>query len=137
MAYFACYLQNFNGQKGMYFCAVFDGHGPSGHKVSHQVRDLLATKLCSSFKQSQTNGFYCKNNANEKEQSENVDGEDVHNYPFFVSWKPNLIKSFEEMDENLCSDVSIDIYFSGSTAVTVLKQVRFLMHKFGLDAIYM
>lgn len=109
----------------MYLCAVFDGHGPSGHKVSQQVRDSLPLQLCTSFKKSQTNGFHYNNYPKDTEHSENVDREDVHNNPFFGSWKSSLIKAFEEMDENLCSNVSIDTYFSGSTAVAVLKQVWF------------
>ncbi|KAH7842590.1 hypothetical protein Vadar_007047 [Vaccinium darrowii] len=115
-------LENFNGEKDMYLCAVFDGHGPSGHKVSQQVRDSLPLQLCTSFKKSQTNGFHYNNYPKDTEHSENVDHEDVHNNPFFGSWKSSLIKAFEEMDENLCSNVSIDTYFSGSTAVAVLKQ---------------
>ncbi|GFY82483.1 protein phosphatase 2C family protein [Actinidia rufa] len=64
--------ENFNGEKDAYFCAVFDGHGPFGHKVARQD---------------------C------------------------------IIKSFEEVDEDLCVDATtLDTYCSGTTAVAVLKQ---------------
>ncbi|KAI7979488.1 putative protein phosphatase 2C 65 [Camellia lanceoleosa] len=118
--------ENFNGEKDAYFCAVFDGHGPSGHKVSQQVRDTLPSKLCSYFKHSQINGNNDvddeKNNNNEEEGEE-----EVSKNPFFSSWKKTLIKSFAEMDEDLCHSVNIDTYCSGSTSVAVLRQGEHLV----------
>ncbi|KAH7867397.1 hypothetical protein Vadar_032856 [Vaccinium darrowii] len=116
--------ENFNGEKDMHFCAVFDGHGPLGHRVAQQVRDMLPSKLCSIFKQSQVNGTNFNKEADEKskENYENVDCEDGQKNSFFSSWKDILIKSFEEVDEDLCDDVALDSYSSGSTTVAVLKQ---------------
>ncbi|KAL7248644.1 hypothetical protein ACSBR2_003397 [Camellia fascicularis] len=114
--------ENFNGEKDAYFCAVFDGHGPSGHKVAQQVRDMLPAKLCAMFKQSQVNGFNRNNEADE-----NVDSEDDHNNKFFSSWKANLLKSFHEVDEDLCEDGTLDTYCSGSTSVAILKQGNHLV----------
>ncbi|KAF7142674.1 hypothetical protein RHSIM_Rhsim05G0226300 [Rhododendron simsii] len=117
--------ENFNGEKDMHFCAVFDGHGPLGHRVAQQVRDMLPSKLCSIFKQySKVNGINFKTEADEKneENYENADCEDGHKNPFFSSWKNILIKSFEKVDEDLCDDVALDSYCSGSTTVAVLKQ---------------
>lgn len=122
----------------MHFCAVFDGHGPVGHRVAQQVRDMLPSKLCSIFKQySQVNGTNFKTEADEKtkENYENADCEDGHKNPFFSSWKNILIKSFEKVDEDLCDDVALDSYCSGSTTVAVLKQV-YPMHIFTLRSLY-
>uniref|UniRef100_A0A5B6Z995 PPM-type phosphatase domain-containing protein n=1 Tax=Davidia involucrata TaxID=16924 RepID=A0A5B6Z995_DAVIN len=127
--------ENFTGEKDMFFCGVFDGHGPSGHKVARYVRDLLPSKLSSSFKHSKINESNGSDDDNEGSSSNNnksdniVDGNDddnCHN-PFFSSWKTSLIKSFEEMDEELCADMNFDSYCSGTTAVTILKQGNHLV----------
>ncbi|KAL6987909.1 hypothetical protein U1Q18_013655 [Sarracenia purpurea var. burkii] len=121
--------ENFNGEKDAIFCAVFDGHGPCGHKVAQQVRDALPPKLCSFLKkQSQVSGPNHGNEADEKnkDNDENVEGEeegeDVLKIQFFSKWKDTLIKSFQEVDDDLCVDAAIDAYCSGTTAVAVLKQ---------------
>ncbi|KAL7194950.1 hypothetical protein ACSBR1_035207 [Camellia fascicularis] len=125
--------ENFNGEKDAYFCAVFDGHGPSGHKVSQQVRDTLPSKLCSYFKHSQINGNNDvddeknNNNNNNHNEEEEAQEEEVSKNPFFSSWKKTLIKSFAEMDEDLCHNVNIDTYCSGSTSVAVLRQGEHLV----------
>lgn len=121
----------------MHFCAVFDGHGPLGHRVAQQVRDMLPSKLCSIFKQAQVNGINFKKEVDEhdKENYENADCEDGHKSPFFSSWKNILIKSFEEVDEDLCDDVALDSYCSGSTTVAVLKQV-YPVHIFALGSLW-
>ncbi|KAL2926683.1 putative protein phosphatase 2C 65 [Bienertia sinuspersici] len=37
--------EDFTGENDAFFCGVFDGHGPCGHKVARNVRDQLPTKL--------------------------------------------------------------------------------------------
>ena len=104
---------------------MFDGHGPFGHKVARQVRDMLPSRLCSSFKQLKINRSNCNNETDEKDKGndENTDSEDVSKNPLFSSVKDRIIKSFEEVDEDLCVDATLDTYCSGTTAVAVLKQV--------------
>ncbi|KAJ8422256.1 hypothetical protein Cgig2_020718 [Carnegiea gigantea] len=47
-------VQDFTGEKGVYFCGVFDGCKPSGHEVAHQAQDQLPMKLSTAQK------LYCK-----------------------------------------------------------------------------
>ncbi|XP_038702199.1 probable protein phosphatase 2C 65 isoform X2 [Tripterygium wilfordii] len=100
--------EDFTGEKGMIFCGVFDGHGPSGHKVARSVRETLPSMLSSAIKSPQVN------------DSENCDAEDV--VPSLLQWEDNFIRSFGEMDEELNLDCSIDSFCSGSTAVTIVKK---------------
>lgn len=86
------------------------GHGPSGQKVAHYICDLLPAKISLLHEQSSVR------DANDEEISQFLS-------PFFSTWKTGLIKSFEEMDEELEADATIESYCSGSTSVTVLKMV--------------
>ncbi|XP_015165862.1 probable protein phosphatase 2C 65 [Solanum tuberosum] len=108
--------ENFGGEKGAFFCGVFDGHGPSGHKVARYVRDLLPSKISISLKES---------DINENEIIRNIenDEESNQNFPLFDAWKSAYLKSFKEMDEQLGREPSIESYSSGTTAVTLFKQV--------------
>lgn len=96
----------------MFFCGVFDGHGPSGHKVARYIRDSLPSKLSSSSAIS-TNDI--RWDAEKDDESDN---------PIFDAWKDKFLNSFKEMDEELEGDGSIESYCSGTTAVTLVKQVK-------------
>lgn len=122
----------------MFFCGVFDGHGPYGHKVARHVRDTLPSRLSSVIKTSQLNSFKYRNfevavgddipegNENEDEKDSPRDDSSPTNDSSMLllsSWEAGFIKSFKEMDEELSLDASIDSFSSGTTAVTVVKQV--------------
>ncbi|KAJ8424617.1 hypothetical protein Cgig2_000540 [Carnegiea gigantea] len=123
--------EDFTGEKGVYFCGVFDGHGPSGHKVARRARDQLPMKLSAAQKLLHTNGrsqsdvdaFYEYEDDEEAESSDYVDAsEDFDAYSVFYSWKTNFMRSFKDVDKELSLDASIDSYCSGTTAVTIVKQ---------------
>ncbi|KAL4295236.1 hypothetical protein GQ457_12G008230 [Hibiscus cannabinus] len=115
--------ENFLGDKDTFFCGVFDGHGPSGHKVSCSVRHSLPSKLSSIMETSQLNGC--------KEQSHGENGTGGVNKcsakDTFSSWEASLTKAFKEADEDLSSGLSLDSYCSGTTAVTIVKQNEHLI----------
>lgn len=126
----------------MVFCGVFDGHGPYGHKVARHVRDNLPTKLSKAIEQSRVKSSkYGDVDVADRDLStdhdhEHDDGDDdgnsstsddnnnIHVVLPLSSWEACSIKSFKEMDEDLSLDSTIDSFCSGSTAVTVIKQVR-------------
>ncbi|CAL9002912.1 unnamed protein product, partial [Prunus brigantina] len=112
-------------EKGMYFCGVFDGHGPEGHKVARCVRDNLPSKLSQVIKIYQLNTGIFSDIDVGTELYENVGHR--HNKKAskdmpLSSWEASYVKSFKEMDEELSLDNTIDSFCSGSTAVTVVKQ---------------
>lgn len=139
----------------MFLCGVFDGHGPYGHKVARHVRDNLPSKLSKAVELSRLNtlkygdfdligkaltsrgdddhddpGGYHSAGSEDHSQNDhgsrnNAEEEDEARVLPLSSWEACFIKSFREMDEELGLDPSIDSFCSGSTAVTVVKQVFF------------
>ncbi|KAK6125994.1 hypothetical protein DH2020_040302 [Rehmannia glutinosa] len=114
--------ENFSGDRDMFLCAVFDGHGPSGHKVARYIRDILPAKI-SLFKRSGIEENVDIDNENDHDGNENPENKN----PVFLAWKARLIKCFEEMDEELEADASIESYCSGTTSVTLLKKGEHLI----------
>ncbi|KAK8561589.1 hypothetical protein V6N13_149245 [Hibiscus sabdariffa] len=105
--------ENFTGEKSTFFCGVFDGHGPSGHKVARHVSEALPLKL-STMHQPQHRPRH-----GAKKES---DKDNCHK-----QWEADFIKSFQELDEDLTAENSLDSYCSGSTAVTLVKQDHHLI----------
>ena len=111
-------FQNFGGERDVVYCGIFDGHGPSGHKVAHFVRDTLPSKLSWVFRDSQI----MKKNLKGSRQGHGYDHDQV-----LTSLKARIVESFRETDERLDENVSIDSYSSGSTNVSILRQVLFFI----------
>lgn len=108
------------------FCGVFDGHGPQGHLVARKVRDALPVKLLSYL-----NSYESRGNASgkasikgeikpETEESEkDFCGEDT----LSAMWREAFMKAYKAMDKELKSHPNLDCFCSGSTSVTIVKQV--------------
>lgn len=95
---------------------MFDGHGPYGHRVACYVRDHLPSKLTSKLNSLQVpliaaDDCQCDSNGNDADATE------------LCSWKSTFVKVFEELDKELRNHASIDCICSGSTAVSIVKQV--------------
>lgn len=105
----------------MFFCAVFDGHGPSGHKVSRYIRDFLPARLSLLYKQPIVNGNDAAVIDIETDESNDQNPESKN--PLFLSWKARLTKCFDDMDDQLEEEGSIESYCSGTTSVCILKKV--------------
>lgn len=120
----------------MLFCGVFDGHGPSGHKVARHVRDTLPVNLSAALKFSRINrSKYSDVDLVDEDDDDNNDNHNNNDDTIHCvsnansrnlslpSWEASLLETFKETDEVLCQDSSIDSFCSGSTAVAVVKQV--------------
>ncbi|KAL8504914.1 hypothetical protein ACS0TY_016202 [Phlomoides rotata] len=107
--------ERFSGERDMFMCSVFDGHGPSGHKVAQYCRDFLPAKISAHYERSRDDD---QNQSNNDDGNENL---------FFVAWKDRLINCFKEMDDDLEADSSVESYCSGTTSVTVLKKGEHLV----------
>jgi len=110
----------------MIFCGVFDGHGPHGHLVARKVRDALPVKLLSFLHSSESkrsgSGKTCfKGNVkpDSVEFEKDCSTEDKMN----SMWREAFMKSYKAMDKELRSHPNLDCFCSGSTAVTIVKQV--------------
>ena len=129
---FLSVFQNFGSKADAIFCGVFDGHGPLGHLVAKKVRDSLPLKLSSQWELicSSKNGFVGGNHGalgsglkNGEIASTlalaNGDGQTE----ILSILKNSFLKAFKVMDKELKLHPHIDCYCSGTTAVTLVKQV--------------
>lgn len=136
-------IQKFNSNSDAVFCGVFDGHGPYGHMVAKKVRDSLPVLLSTQWMDTNTN----ITNTNQISDNENMntnesipeeelfeeywceqsDVEEKETIPEkYLPLKKSILKSFKLIDKELKNHPSIDCFCSGTTAVTMIKQVAFL-----------
>ncbi|KAF7817736.1 putative protein phosphatase 2C 33 [Senna tora] len=132
--------ENFCSRKDAVFCGVFDGHGPFGHMVAKRVRDSLPLKLSSHWEVNGTGEEVLKEisikttgslNTEEaafvsadEESMASIDAEEMEKHPeVFRTLKESFLKAFKVMDRELKMHPSIDCFCSGTTAVTLVKQV--------------
>ena len=108
------------------FCGVFDGHGPHGHLVACKVREALPLKLLSFLHSSESgqngSGKACFRGNIKPESGESekdLSAEDNEN----SMWREAFMKAYKAMDKELRSHPNLDCFCSGSTAVTIVKQV--------------
>ncbi|WZZ56408.1 probable protein phosphatase 2C 1 isoform X1 [Brassica napus] len=109
--------------KDVTFCGVFDGHGPHGHLVSRKVRESLPVRILS-FLQSKPSKSDSQE-ADKEEEEEEASEEDK----LKLLWEEAFLKAFSAMDKELRSHPNVECFCSGSTAVTVIKQVILMTTK--------
>lgn len=133
-------LQSFSSRSDTIFCGVFDGHGPYGHMVAKKVRDCLPLILCNQWQANiNTDKISDGKNGNAPERtnleqttSSNMDDEcyeslevddDQKVAEMYLPLKESFLKAFKLMDKELKLHPTIDCFCSGTTAVTLVKQV--------------
>jgi len=127
-------VKNFGSKDGTIFCGVFDGHGPQGHLVSKRVRDILPMTLSANMgrdEYKEMSNSSVTNGTTEgglgKPVVEDTDAAlgtaENGGFPeIFTSLRTSFLRAFYVMDRDLKSHKDIDCLFSGTTAVTVIKQ---------------
>ncbi|XP_054806469.1 probable protein phosphatase 2C 33 isoform X1 [Prosopis cineraria] len=121
--------------KDTIFCGVFDGHGPSGHRVAKRVRDSFPLKLIAQWELHHNNndGLSDVGNAMENHKSEEIGFRMVDGKPSLTdhehsctntlkALKESFLKACKVMDKELKLHPGIDCFCSGTTAVTLVKQ---------------
>ncbi|KAJ4762372.1 hypothetical protein LUZ62_072747 [Rhynchospora pubera] len=126
--------ENFGPRSDTTFCGVFDGHGPFGHLVAKRVRDHLPLKLNSHMA---TEDIYdnasssALNNIASEEiplsKDSGSDKEEERSADFYAAMKESFLKAFKVMDKDLRLHGNVDCFFSGTTAVTIVKQGKDLV----------
>lgn len=133
-------FQNFGSRTDTVFCGVFDGHGPYGHLVAKRVRDSLPLKLSAHWEVNlksedvlreislnTTNSMISEGTsfvtADEEARSLIEAEEQEKNPEIFQTLKESFLKAFKVMDRELRMYTNIDCFCSGTTAVTLVKQV--------------
>uniref|UniRef100_A0A0D9XRK9 protein-serine/threonine phosphatase n=1 Tax=Leersia perrieri TaxID=77586 RepID=A0A0D9XRK9_9ORYZ len=126
-------MENYNGRSDTVFCGVFDGHGPHGHLIARKVRDILPLRLCDLIYEdcgdsptSNPDGSTLEENlsphADAECRSPTLAGQKEHQ-EFFNAMKESFRKAFKIVDKELRLQRNIDSICSGTTAVTLIKQI--------------
>ncbi|GER25646.1 protein phosphatase 2C family protein [Striga asiatica] len=106
--------EEFGFQKDMVFCGVFDGHGPWGHLVSKYVRQLMPSLLLSSWQETAAinahNPYHCQNDHTQ-----------------FDLWKQSYYKTCAAVDRELEHHPRLDSFYSGTTALALVRQGNLMM----------
>ncbi|MCL7047037.1 hypothetical protein MKW94_003018 [Papaver nudicaule] len=129
--------ENFASREDTIFCGVFDGHGPYGHMVAKRVRDSLPLRINSNWEanidpkdvfrendraresiNSDETGSFCMDN----DLLDSSDVGDREKLPQISNLKESFVKAFKVMDRELRMNPNVDCLFSGTTAVTMVKQ---------------
>lgn len=117
----------------MTFCGVFDGHGPHGHLVARKVRDALPIKLLSFLHSNQSkqngSGQTCFKGNSKKSDVLDSEKDGPTEDKLNSAWREAFLKSYKAMDKELRSHPNLDCFCSGSTAVTIVKQVCYELHQ--------
>ncbi|XP_074589163.1 putative protein phosphatase 2C 33 [Curcuma longa] len=120
--------ENFGSMNDTILCGVFDGHGPYGHMVAKRVRDILPLKLTSSLEGSINNSGNINPEASStlslhEELKDSIDFENNGECSQMLKrLEIPLLKSFKIVDRELRQYNDIDCSYSGTTAVTLIKQ---------------
>lgn len=102
----------------MVFCGVFDGHGPWGHFVAKTIRELFPSFLLCNWQEA------VALNAHNLDYSFGPDRNQIQ----FDIWKQSYCKTCAAVDQELQQNSGIDSFYSGSTALALVRQVmQFLL----------
>eukprot|EP00250_Pteridium_aquilinum_P020754 c24933_g1_i1 orf=979-2106(+) len=120
--------EKFTSQEDIVFCGVFDGHGPDGHRVARNVRDVLPQKIASFWMSQQEAAkemaFSSDESENESSSQKESDylGDMAGDPSLITAWKESFIAAYKLMDRELLINDSVDCVSSGTTAVALVKQ---------------
>lgn len=102
----------------MDFCGVFDGHGPWGHFVSKTVRKLMPPLLLCNWQEA------VELNGNDLDCCLGSEKKQIQ----FDIWEQSFYKACAAVDQELKHYPAIDSFYSGTTALALVRQVtRFLL----------
>ncbi|KAK3027722.1 hypothetical protein RJ639_042462 [Escallonia herrerae] len=104
--------QEFGCQDDMIFCGVFDGHGPWGHLVAKRVRKLMPSSLLCNWQESIALTSLELDVGSELERR-------LHQFDI---WKQSYLKTCSAVDQELAQYPGIDSHYSGTTALTIVRQ---------------
>ncbi|KAL3508129.1 hypothetical protein ACH5RR_033511 [Cinchona calisaya] len=106
--------EEFGCQEDMIFCGIFDGHGPWGHIVAKTVRQLMPSFLLCNWQETLAQ-FVPKPDNDEMGSSDGCHSQ-------FDIWKQSYFKTCSAIDYQLSQLPGIDSFYSGSTALTIVRQ---------------
>lgn len=99
------------------FCGIFDGHGPWGHVVAKRVRESVPYSLLCNWQETLLSST---------SPAMNLDLDGNLNVPQYDIWNQSCLKTYAAIDQELKQHTGIDSFRSGTTALTIVKQVQYL-----------
>ncbi|GFQ05723.1 probable protein phosphatase 2c 73 [Phtheirospermum japonicum] len=108
-----CFIvwEEFGCQEDTVFCGVFDGHGPWGHLASKTVRQLMPKLLLCNWQEA-----VALNTAHNLDY--NLGKVEIH----FDTWKECYYKTCAAVDQQLEHHPRVDSFYSGTTALALVRQ---------------
>ncbi|KAM7280538.1 hypothetical protein ACFE04_007672 [Oxalis oulophora] len=103
--------EEFGCQEDMIFCGIFDGHGTWGHFVAKKVRESLPSYLLCNWQKAVAQAA--------------IDPDDKKHQPFNI-WKHSYLKTCVSVDRELEQHPRIDSFYSGTTALTLVRQGKII-----------
>ncbi|MED6156423.1 hypothetical protein PIB30_014389 [Stylosanthes scabra] len=100
--------EEYGCQEDMIFCGIFDGHGPWGHFVAKRVRESMPSSLLCNWQEALAQSPLDV----EKEKKEHR----------FNIWKHSYLKTCAAIDQELFQYRKIDSFYSGTTALSIVRQ---------------
>lgn len=98
----------------MIFCGIFDGHGPWGHFVAKRVRESMPSSLLCNWQKTLV----------EASLDPDLDLESDKKFNRFNIWKHSYLKACAAVDQELEQQRKFDSFNSGTTALTIVRQVK-------------
>ncbi|KAH7278348.1 hypothetical protein KP509_38G037200 [Ceratopteris richardii] len=114
------FIEDFASQAGTVFCGVFDGHGPNGHIIARHVVHALPKKLAACW-QSRYRAFRPSLSGSD-DSFNSTRKKFVSDGDLIGTWKVSIVEAFNLMDQELILNSLEDCFWSGTTAVTLIKQ---------------
>ncbi|KAF8015962.1 hypothetical protein BT93_H1494 [Corymbia citriodora subsp. variegata] len=104
--------EEFGCQNDMIFCGIFDGHGPWGHYVAKRVRETMPPSLLCNWQESLAQASL----------DPDFDLESDKKGQRFDIWKSSYLKTCAAIDNELGQLRKIDSCYSGTTALSIVRQ---------------
>ncbi|KAK7269391.1 hypothetical protein RIF29_22117 [Crotalaria pallida] len=104
--------EEFGCQEDMMFCGIFDGHGSWGHFVAKRVRESMPPSLLCNWQET----------LSQTSLDQDIDVETEKKQHRFNIWKHSYLKTCAAIDQELEQNRKIDSFFSGTTALSIVRQ---------------
>ncbi|CAO2836760.1 unnamed protein product [Amaranthus hypochondriacus] len=104
--------EEFGCQPDMIFCGIFDGHGPWGHFVAKTVRESMPSSLLCNWQETLAQLVVDPDFDLEVDKKMN----------WFNIWKHSYLKACATIDQELEQHRRIDAFYSGTTALSIVRQ---------------
>lgn len=104
--------EEFGCQPDMIFCGIFDGHGSWGHFVAKTVRNSMPPLLLWNWQETLA----------QMALDTDFDEGGEKKMQWFNIWKHSYLKTCATIDQELQQHRKIDAFYSGTTALSIVKQ---------------